>query len=98
MLVRCVGLREQAAGEDDTGDLLLEQKLHVVRLGHAAPGLRAQHGRQPLLGQSTTNDLGERREDRILQLGEHQPTSRARSPRSWVGRSYPSTSRAVRTD
>src|SRR5690606_18232701 len=27
-----------------------------------------------------------------------RPTSRARSPRSWVGRSYPSTSRAVSTD
>ena len=36
VLVRRVGLRVLAAGEDHPRDLALEQHLHVLRLGHAA--------------------------------------------------------------
>ena len=35
VLVLGVGLGVEAAGEDDAGDLLLEQHVHVVGLGHA---------------------------------------------------------------
>ena len=40
--VRRVGLGVQPAGEDDPGDLLLEEQVDVVGLGHAADGLGAQ--------------------------------------------------------
>ena len=73
MVVRRVGLGVQAAGEDDARDLLLEQQLDVVGLGDAARGLGAQHRREALLGERAADDLGEGREDRVLQLGQDQP-------------------------
>ncbi len=72
VLVRGVGLGVQAAGEHHPGHLLLEEQVHVVGLGDAALGLRAQHGGESELGQRAADDLGERREDRVLQLGQDQ--------------------------
>ena len=67
------GLRVQAAGEDDARDLVLEQHVHVVRLGDAGRGARAQHRGEAALGERVGDHLGEGREDRVLQLGQHEP-------------------------
>ena len=72
MAVRRVLLRVQAAGEHDPRDLLLEQQLDVLRLGHAARGLGAQDRREPALREGDAHDLGERREDRVLELRQHE--------------------------
>ena len=68
-----VALGVEPAGEDDPRDLLLEQQLDVVGLGDAAGGLGAQHRREALLRERSADHLGEGREDRVLQLGQHQP-------------------------
>ena len=38
----------------------------------AAGGLGAQHRREALLGEGAADDLGERREDRVLELGQDE--------------------------
>ena len=70
--VRRVGLGVEPAGEDHARDLLLEQEVDVVRLGHAADGLGAQDRREALLGEGARDDLGEGREDRVLELGQDE--------------------------
>ena len=97
VLVPGVALGVEAAGEHDTGDVLLQQQLDVVGLRDAAGGLGAQHGGEPLLGKCAADDVGERREDRVLQLGQHQADQSGPLARSLVGRSYPRTSSAVST-
>lgn len=72
VVVRGVGLREQASGEDDSGHLLLEQEVDVVRLGDAALGLGAQDRRQPLLRERAADHLRERGEDGVLQFRQHE--------------------------
>ena len=67
-----VGLRVGAAREDDARDLLVQEELDVVGLRDAARGLDAEHGRVPVLGESAADRLGERGEDRVLQLGHHE--------------------------
>ena len=71
--VGSVLLGVQAAGEHDAGDLLVEEQVDVGRLGESADGARAQHRREPVLGEGAADDVGERRKDRVLQLGEHEP-------------------------
>ena len=70
--VRRVLLGVQAAGEHDPRDLLLEQQLDVLRLRHAARGLGAQDRREPALRERDAHDLGQRREDRVLELRQHE--------------------------
>ena len=72
MAVRRVGLRVEAAGEDDARDLLLEQQVDIVRLGDAADRLGAQHRREPLLREGAADHLGERREDGVLELRQDE--------------------------
>ena len=84
VLVRRVGLGVLAAGEDHPRDLPLEQHLDVFRLGHAA-GARAQHRVEPALRERPADDLGERREDRVLELRHDQP-DHARAPHAQMGR------------
>ncbi len=72
MLVVGVGLREVAAGEDHAGDVLVEQHVDVVGLGDTLGGPGAQHRGEAALGQRTRDHLSECREDRVLQLGQHQ--------------------------
>ena len=67
------GVGVQAGDEDDAADLAVQQHLDVLVLAHAARGLRAQHGRVPLLGQDRLDDLRERGEDRVVQLRHDQP-------------------------
>ena len=67
-----VFLGVQAAREHDARDLLLEQELDVVRLGDAAGRLRAQDRREPALGETDAHDLGDGREDRVLELGQDE--------------------------
>ena len=71
--VRRLGLGVQAAGEDHARDLLLEEEVDVGRLGHPTGRARAQHRREALLGESTADDVGEGREDGVLQFGEDEP-------------------------
>ena len=73
VVVGGVGLRVEAAGEHDARDLLLEQQVDVVRLGDAAGRLGAQDGREALLGECAADDLGEGREDRVLELRQDEP-------------------------
>ncbi|CAG6395933.1 hypothetical protein SCOCK_380010 [Actinacidiphila cocklensis] len=62
----------EAAAEDDAGDLLVQQHRHVLRLGQPARRPGAEHWREAELHQRTAGDLRQRREDRVLQLGQHQ--------------------------
>ena len=73
--------------EDDARDAAVEEQLDVLVLGDAAGGLRAQHRRVPVLGQQGLHHLGERREDRVLQLGDDQADEARTGPRSRMGRS-----------
>lgn len=98
MLVGRVGLGEEAAGEDDSGHLLLEQQFDVVGLGDAALGLRAQDGVSPCCASAPPITSAKAGKIGFWSSGRTRPTSLARSPRSCVGRSYPSTSSAVSTD
>ena len=70
--VRRVGLGVETAGEDDARDLLLEEEVDVVRLGHAADRLRAQDRGVALLGERARHDLREGREDRVLELRQDE--------------------------
>ena len=72
VVVRGVLLGVLAADEHDAGDLLLQQELDVVGLGDAAGRLRAQHRRVAVLREPAADDLAERREDRVLQLGQEE--------------------------
>ena len=72
------GVGVLAAEEDDPGDPAVEQHLHVVVLVHPARGLRAQHRGEALGGQRGLDDLRERREDRVDQLGHHQADEQRR--------------------
>lgn len=87
MLVRLVRLREETAGEDHSGDLLLEQEVHVVRLRDAALGLGAEDRGESLLREGAADDLGESREDRVLELRQYEADQPGPLPLSWVGRS-----------
>ena len=84
--VRRVGLGVQAAGEHDARHLLLEEQVDVVRLGHAADGLRAQDRREALLGEGAADHLGEGREDRVLELRQDE-ADEARALAAQLGRS-----------
>ena len=70
--VRGVLLGVQAAGEHHARHLLVEQQVDVGRLGEAADGAGAQHRGEPVLGEGAADDVGDGREDRVLQLGQHQ--------------------------
>ena len=63
----------EPAGEDDSRDLLLEEQVDVVGLRDPAGRLGAEDRREALLGEGATDDLGERRKDRVLELREDQP-------------------------
>ncbi len=67
------GVGVQAGDEDDAADVALQQQLCELVLGGAARALRAEHGRVAVLGQRLLDGLGERREDRVVQLGGDQP-------------------------
>ena len=71
--VRSVLLGVQAAGEHDAGHLLVEEQVDVGRLGEPADGARAQHRGEALLGEGAADDVGDGREDRVLQLGQDEP-------------------------
>ena len=73
MVVRRVRLGVEPAGEDDSRHLVLEQQLEVVGLGGAADGARAEHRREALLRERPGDHLGERGEDRVLQLRQDKP-------------------------
>ena len=70
--VRGVLLGVQAAGEDDARHLLVEEQVDVGRLGEAADGARAQHRGEALLGEGAADDVGDGREDRVLQFRQHE--------------------------
>ena len=70
--VRGVLLGVQAAGEHDARHLLVEQQVDVRRLGEAADGARAQHRGEAVLGEGPADDVGDGREDRVLQLGQDE--------------------------
>ncbi len=69
-------VREAGADEDDAADVLLQQHLYVVRLGDPVGRPGAQHRDQPPLVERPRERLGERREDRVLQIGHHQADQR----------------------
>ena len=94
--VRRIGLRVQAAGEDDTRHLLLEQQIDIVRLGHAPDRLGAQHRREPLLREGAADDLGEGREDRVLELWQDEP-DKAGAFAAKLGRAVRSRGRRARS-
>ncbi len=71
--VRGVLLGIETAEEHDARDLLLQQQVDVLRLGHPAGGLGAEHRCEAVLRQGRADALRERGEDRVLQLGQHQP-------------------------
>ena len=73
MVVGRIGLRVQSAGKDHAGDLLLEEQVDIVRLGHAAGRLGAQHRRVALLREGAADDIGKRREDRVLEFRQDEP-------------------------
>ena len=66
-------LGEVAAGEHHSRDMLVEQHADVVGFRQAAgrPGA-AQHGGKASLRKRAADDLGQGREDRVLQFGQHQ--------------------------
>ncbi len=72
VLVRRVGLGVLAAGEDHAGNLPLEEHVDVLRLGQGARP-RAEHRGEPALGERAADDLGQGREDRVLQLRHDEP-------------------------
>ncbi len=66
------GVGVQAGDEDDAGDPAVDQHLGQLVLGGPAGRLRGQHRRVPLPGQGLADDLGERREDRVVQFRSYQ--------------------------
>ena len=83
--VRRGRLGVQAAGEDDAGDLLLEEEVDVVLLRHAADGLGAQHRGVALLRERPRDHLREGREDRVLELRQDE-SDEARALAAQLGR------------
>jgi len=73
VIVRGRQLAVMAAREDHAGRVLVEQHVDVVGLGQPAGSPGAQHRCEAALGQRAADDLGQRREDRVLKLGQHQP-------------------------
>ena len=71
VVVRRVGFRVLSAREDHPRHLPLEQHLDVLGLRHAARA-GAEDRVEPALRKRAGDDLGERREDRVLQLGDDQ--------------------------
>ena len=72
VIVVHVGLRVRAAREDHARDLLVQEQLDVVGLRDAAGGLDAEHRGVAVLGEPAADRLGERGEDRVLQLGHDE--------------------------
>ena len=72
VVVGCVLLGIEPAGEHDARDLLLQEQVDVVGLRDPAGRLRAEHRREALLGEGAADHLGERREDRVLQLRQDE--------------------------
>ena len=66
------GVGVQAGDEDDAVDGVLEQHLDVLVLGGAAGGLGAQQRRVPALGEHRLDDLRERGEHGVGQLGDDE--------------------------
>ena len=72
VVVRGGLLSAVAAEEHHPGDVLVEQHADVVRLGQAARRPGAEHRGEAALRQCAADHLGQRREDRVLQFGQHQ--------------------------
>ena len=72
VVVRGALLGVVTAGEHHPGDVLVEQHADVVGLRQAARRAGAQHRREAPLRQRPADHLGQRREDRVLQFGQHQ--------------------------
>jgi hypothetical protein len=85
--VRRVGLGVEAAGEDDARHAPAGGAGRRSRLGHAARRLGAQDRREALLGEGARDDLAKAGKIGFWSSGRTRPTRRARSPRSFVGRS-----------
>ena len=88
VVVRRVGLGVQAAGEDDARDLLLRAAARRSRPPMTPPAVWVQRtgvkpcwARAPLTTSAKAGKIG------FWSSGMTRPTSRARSPRSLVGRS-----------
>ena len=86
VVVRSVGLGVLPAREHHSRNLALEQHLDVLGLGHA-PGARAENGIEAALRKRAGDDLGERREDRVLKLRHDEP-DHARAPDPQVRRPF----------
>ena len=71
--VGSVLLGVHAAGEHDAGHLLVEQQVDVRRFGEPTDRARAQHRGEAVLGERSADDVGDRREDRVLQFGQDEP-------------------------
>ncbi len=61
-----------ARDEDDPRDGVLQEDLDVVVLVHPAERLAAQHRRVAVPAQVRLHQVGEPREERVLQLGHHE--------------------------
>ena len=72
VVVGRVFLGVQPSDEDDPRHLLLEEQVHVVRLGDSAGGLRAKDRCETALRQSPPDHFRERGEDRVLQLRQDE--------------------------
>ena len=94
-----VGLAVLTAGEDDPRHLLLlEQHVDVAGLGRCASAVIVHRtGVSPFCASRAPTTSASAGKIGFCSSGSTSPTSRARSPRSLVGRSYPSTSSAVST-
>ena len=73
MAVRASAWAYMPAGEHDPRHLLLDQQVDVLRLGDPARVRVHSTGVKPVLGERATDDVGEGREDRVLQLGQDEP-------------------------
>ncbi|CPU64773.1 Uncharacterised protein [Mycobacteroides abscessus] len=80
--VRVVGLAlgVEAAREDHARHVLPQEQVDVLGLRHAARRAGAQHRGEPLLRERAPDDLGERREDGVDELREHEPYEAAALP------------------
>ncbi len=71
--VRGILLGVHPPGENHPRHLLVEQQVDVGRLREPPDGARAQHRGEALLGERSADDVGDRGEDRVLQLGQDEP-------------------------
>ncbi|GAA3494498.1 hypothetical protein GCM10019016_015980 [Streptomyces prasinosporus] len=62
----------QSGDVDDAGDPAVHEHLRQLVLRRPAGGLGGEHRGVALTGQRLPDDLGQRREDRVLQLGGDQ--------------------------